>query len=777
VSNPAWLFVAVVYAAAVWLARRARVELPWRNALGFYLLVLLFLWRPMTGPYVSYPADVVRLIPPWSNVLPPQRPPVTKYEVSNLNTHDAPMQLIPWAYQVRESWRSMRVPLWNAEAGCGYPLLANGQSSALSPLRILALPLPFHYAMTAEAAMKLLIALTCMYVFCRRRYGEAASIAAAISFGFCTYIVAWLHFAHITAAVFLPAVLLGIDLLAERFTPARFAFAAWSFALTALAGHPETAIHIAMLAIPFALWVTFVERGVRLRGLVAIFAAGVVAILLAAPFLFPFVEALRVSQRYQELKVTPNHATPFSDFLSAALLVEPSITGHLPDERPWGPTTIESITGFAGTFGVIAIVAVTLQTIARRRWRAPEVLFIVAAVLAVGAILDWRFVSAPLYTVLGTVAHARLRFILCAVLSLLVASAIDGRRESPIFILIGTATVSALLLCLMHTISFPTPGARDTALIAIAPGMVVIVAAAAFGLARSAIAAVMVAAIIELFIISAGWNPALPVRTAYPRTPLIDALQQLRTHDTQPFRISGIGSALYPNTNAMFGFEDARVHDPMAYGRYLGFLREVSKYDPSDYYAKWDEADSPLVDLLNVRYMVTDRGVDLRDRARYDLVYDGFDGRIYRNRTAMQRFFAVRDVIVAQSTERFVEEMRRIRGWETAVVRNPVVTGSSGATVAIESATGDGYRLRVHASAPTLIASSIALYPGWRVLLNGRHVDAIEVNGPFLGFVAPAGDVTVTVRYEPASFIAGLVAAALGIALLLSVRLLHLRSA
>lgn len=775
VPNPTWLFVAVVYAAAVWLARRARVELPWRHAVGFYLLVLLFLWRPMTGPYVSYPSDVIRLLPPWSNVLPPNRPPVTKYEVSNLNTHDAPMQLIPWAYQVRQSWRSLHVPLWNAEAGCGYPLLANGQSSALSPLRILALPLPFQYAVTAEAAMKLLIALTCMYVFCRRRYGEAASIAAAISFGFCTYIVAWLHFAHITSAVFLPAVLLGIDLLADRFTPQRFAFAACSFALTALAGHPETAIHIAMLAIPFALWVTLVERGVRVRGLVAIAGAGVVAILLAAPFLFPFIEALRVSQRYQELRVTPNRATPFSDFLSATLLVEPSITGHLPVDRPWGPTTIESITGFAGIFGLIAFVAVTLQTIARRGWRATEVVFIVMTVFALGAVLDWRFVSAPLYAVLGTVAHARLRFILCAVLSLHIASAIDGRRESPVFILIGTAAASAVLLYLMKAIPFPTPGARDTALIAMAPSILVVAAATAFAVAPRAVAALIVTAIMELFIVNAGWNPSLPLRTAYPRTPLIAALEHLRARETQPFRISGIGSALYPNTNAMFGFEDTRVHDPMAYGRYLGFLRELSRYDPSDYYAKWNDADSPLVDLLNVRYMLADRGADLLDPSRYELVYDGSDGRIYRNRSAMPRFFAVRNVIVAQSTEAFIEQMRRIRQWDTAVVRDPVRVGAGGAVVAIERSAHDMYRLRVHASAPTLIASSIALYPGWHIQVNDSDVAAFEVNGPFLGFVVPAGEAMVTVRYRPFWFYAGVAAAALGIALLLCVQLLHRR--
>jgi hypothetical protein len=67
--------------------------------------------------------------------------------------NDLAMQIVPWAHQAREAWRSLHFPIWNALSGCGYPLLANGQSSAMSPLRLLALPLPLGYAMTAEAAM------------------------------------------------------------------------------------------------------------------------------------------------------------------------------------------------------------------------------------------------------------------------------------------------------------------------------------------------------------------------------------------------------------------------------------------------------------------------------------------------------------------------------------------------------------------------------------------------------------------------------------------------
>src|SRR5207237_5577247 len=131
--NLTFPYIAALYAIAIALARR-RVEIPWRVAFVFYAIVLVALFRPLTGLFINFAADYVELMPPWS-----AHSHATKFNVSNLEIHDATMQLIPWGHQVREMWRSGTIPLWNALNGCGYPLLANGQSSALAPTRILGL--------------------------------------------------------------------------------------------------------------------------------------------------------------------------------------------------------------------------------------------------------------------------------------------------------------------------------------------------------------------------------------------------------------------------------------------------------------------------------------------------------------------------------------------------------------------------------------------------------------------------------------------------------------
>ena len=307
--NFAWLYVAVVYAIGVALARRAGVGIPRRVAAAFYLLVLLFFFRPLTGPYVNVAPDVLKLIAPWSASAPPG---FDKNDVSNYELQDVVFQFVPWTKQVHESWRSLRVPLWNPLTACGMPLMANMQSGALSPLRLLTIPLPLANAFSAEAAFKVLVALTFAFLFCRRRYDLVPSMIGAIGFGFGTFITLWLHFPHPNVAAFLPAVLYQIDLLAERVTRGRFVFAAVLGPILLAGGHPETVAHTVFFAALYALWLMFAERQKLFATLLAVSG---VSLLLSLPILLPFMEILPQSMSYRDAKALEHHeATAYSDF-------------------------------------------------------------------------------------------------------------------------------------------------------------------------------------------------------------------------------------------------------------------------------------------------------------------------------------------------------------------------------------------------------------------------------------------------------------------------------
>ena len=755
--NPTFLYVAAIYAIAVALARRGGNPLPRRIAVLFYALVLVFLFKPMTGPYVSIATDIPKLIAPWSA----SAPGLTKYTVLNMETHDVPMQLVPWAHQVREAWKSGHVPLWNALAGCGYPLLANAQSAAFSPLRILALPLPLGHAMTAEAAMKMLVALTFTFLYCRRRYDALPSSIAAIAYGFGPFVVAWLHFAQSTAACFLPAVLYQIDLLVERRTYARFVTTAAIGATVVFCGHPETAIHILLFAIAYVLWIVIVER--RRDFLPALLGAGAAAVLLALPMIVPFAENVRNSTRFEDMK-SAGGDMPFSDATSLALLAQPRLYGTRPG-NPWGPAGAEAVTGFAGILGIAAVIAIAIDAIARRRFRDREVFFVIAAIAIVILLANVKPAVAALHAVIGLAANARLRFLLAWILAVLIAAAVNRMRTMPFAI--GLAAAALLVVLIAIRTPFPSAAARHDGLMAVIPSAIVL-AIAALALVprmRNVASLLLVAAVIaEMWPLTIGWNSAFPIETFYPRTPLIDAV--LRHHRPGFDRVAGIGNVLFPNTNAIFGIEDARIHDPMEPAGYVHFIGGAITHD---YYKKWVDESSPLLDRLNVRWLMTEPNHELADTTRYLLRYAGPDGRLYENLHAMPRFFA------------------------------------DGARVNITSAAGDGYTLDVEAVRPTIVMSSIGGSRWWKVELTdtatapsrallprllGEKVpkadegamvlaqavasgdaphphsaslrvslspekpreEGLSTEDPFLSFPVPAGHTTIHLRYVDTSF-------------------------
>jgi hypothetical protein len=777
VFNATWIYTGVLYAIAIACARRwipaVRDALPWRVAAFFYALVLIYLFRPMTGRYVNIPVDFINILPPWGNWNRRQL-------LSNPEMNDLAMQIVPWAHQAREAWRSLHFPIWNALAGCGYPLLANGQSSAMSPLRILALPLPLGYAMTAEAAMKLLIALTGMYLFCRRRYDELPSAIGAIAFAFCTFVITWLHFPIVTVAVWLPFAFLAIELLIEQRTYRRFVFAVIVWTAMLYGGHPETVTHVTFFGGLFALWIAFVERAVpkrdAIRSLALTAFAIFVAAVLASPFIATFAETVKKSQRFQELEVHANEEPPFSDFASAIGTFQPNFYGHAPAEKPWGPATAESITGFAGILGIASWFALLFRAIAQRRFRTREFFLVILALVAAGIVFNWPVISAVFHFLFRLAANARLRLFLCWIAAALTAAAIDtARRERSIHFVAGVLTAAAILLFLMLTTSFPSAAAKDTAMIAILPSVLVLVVSSLFVLeARGRHVAAMLAGaalVAELWTATDGWNPVLPYEAMYPTTPLIEALQRLQdaTPRNAPFRIVGIGAALFPNTQAMYGFADIRTHDPMAFGRYLGLLRLLTNYETNEYFAKWSNAETPLLNYLNVRYLAGAPGLDPGDPRRYKLVYGGRDGRIFENVDVKPRFFAAHDIVLEFRHDRFAQTLTEhdfskqtvvnILPVESDRMRNDLLAPKRDPIVQITEASDTNFRLHIRSPRHALIVSSQPWWPGWRVFANGRRIAPQPVNGAFLGFTIPPGDWDIRIDYFPWSFYGGLIAA------------------
>ncbi|HEX8619025.1 MAG TPA: YfhO family protein [Thermoanaerobaculia bacterium] len=778
--NPSWLYVGLIYATCVWVARRATIDLPVRIAAFFYALVFVFMYLPLTQDTVNLPVDFLRTLPPWVYT-------TADRVAANSQTNDIPLQIVPWAHQVRESWRALEPPLWNEFSGTGYPLLASAQSSALSPLRILGLPLSLAHAMTFEAAMKILLALTFMFLWCRRRgYSELASAAGAVAFGFSSFLLVWLHFPIVTTACFVPAVFYVIDLLAERRTYPRLVAGAAVWAVMLFGGHPETASHTFFLATLYVLWLVIVERVVRWNIFLTLGGALAIAALLAAPLLAPFAEAVTKSKRYQELARKPAGAieVPFSDWPSAKLLINPRFYGDV-TRQTWGPAHAEAITGFAGTLGLAAWFALLAHVVRARAWRSREMFFVTATVVVLGVIVSWPVVSELFHLVFRLAANARLRLMLGLLLSIQTAALIDLIRRDRRAVQIGLAAAAALLLFVLSTTYFALPAHRTGAVTAMLPGAALLLLASAATLVRRNLPLMLLlltGITGELWALGRDWNPLVPAQWMYPKTPMLQALDDLKAKipANQPFRIAGERAVLFPNTSALFGYEDVRAHDPMANARYINFLTLTTGYDASNYFAEWTEWDNPVLDFLNVRYILATPGAEM---PRFRLVYDGPDGRIFENPAVLPRFFAARNVLLEFRDDYFDAELRKLHEWEHTVFldkleleaeqqRGDFFNGRPWdaplAVTTIKEASGREYRLHVKAPRYSLVASSVPWWPGWKVERNGARIEPIRVHNAFLGFAVPPGESEVRVWYDPASFRYGAIASLATIAALVA---------
>jgi hypothetical protein len=778
--NPAWLYLAAIYALLVLLIRRFTPLLRWRDAGFFYLLVVLFLFKPLTGPYVNVPADYVRRIEPWSAFAKP-------VPGSNSEINDVILQMVPWAHQVRQSWRAGQPPLWNENAGGGYPLLANGQSAGLSPLRLLALPLPLGESLSFEAAMKLLMGMTFAFLYARRRWHLLPALAVAVSWGFSSFLVVWLHFPHTTVAAVLPALFLAIDLLWQKPDLPRYAFATGVFAFLLLGGHPESVAHSVFGAGLYTLFLWFAGGLRHWRPVAYLSAAGVTALLLAAPFLFPFLEALPRSQRWDWVHSSLHRIAPESAQVIVPFF-QPGFYGSIREGNIWGAGIAETLGGYAGVLGFFAWFGVLAYVLTERRWRDPVVFYLLAVPPLMLIVLRWTPVATGFYKLplFNVAANQRLRFVLCWAFAVLLGAVLqkllEGRRM-PLLVTAGAAIAGLSAALALH--EYPHEPAWEHAVMTTVPRLTVIgvalIAAFVTGRARSATLSLLVLLVaLDLWAFGRAWNPVLPRTSLYPRTPIIDFLarEQRRADEGQapPFRMTASGSAFFPNSAAMFDLEDVRAHDPMAYGKTLGALRVFTGYSSFDYFGVLKSVDEPYLDYLNVAYLVSSPVAD-HASPRWEQVYEGRDGKVYRNRQVLPRFFAARNVLVAFDDEVRMREIVQNADWANLTILKRVHTSLVDqvredllthwtrehpvAQVAIRKSSDAAFELDIDAPRWSLIVSSQANFPGWKVFRNGsERLKIIEVNTGFIGFLVPPGRSSVEVTYRPRSFTWGVVVAA-----------------
>jgi O-antigen/teichoic acid export membrane protein len=247
------------------------------------------------------------------------------------------------------------------------------------------------------------------------------------------------------------------------------------------------------------------------------------------------------------------------------------------------------------------------------------------------------------------------------------------------------------------------------------------------------------------------------------------------------------------NANAawLYGLEDVRGYDsviPRRYVRYMEAIEPQSEllFNRIQPIFDWQALNSPLLDVLGVKYVLTRATIDL---PKYEMVWEGEGLRVYENLAAMPRAYIVPQTATVVAADPLAElnshDPRQHVVVEETAWDNPISLPPEPVTAVSEPGAIAAYGnieviVTAAAETPSWLVLNDSYFAGWKAFLQpaadleaGEQELAIyPVNGNFRGVLLPAGEWQVRFRYSPMSFqLGGLTSAMAGIVILFAVGL------
>ncbi|HET6202412.1 MAG TPA: hypothetical protein VFI25_06385 [Planctomycetota bacterium] len=686
-----------------------------RPALLFaaFLLALLaaLFHRSLFGSRLLAQADNVYLYPPWSAFKP------EGYRPQNPVLSDQTLVFLPWYRFEEECARKGTLPLWNPGTYAGAPQLGSGQSSFFFPLRWIRAIGGDPNGAALYAVVRLWLAGLFAYAYLRfLRLSPLASAFGGLSWALCGFLVVWLNHFQSNVGLFAPLLLLLVERIAAKPGPRSTALLALVIGLQFLGGHFQTSLHLLLglgLYVLARCLVPFSPENPRLgaRGILACALAILLGTGIGAIQIAPFLDYLkdsaarRVFAVVEQVPVAPGAR-------SIACLAAPDLYGNPARgdyAGPEGPNlNYNELNG--GWAGRLALGFALLAPFLARRHRLVPIF---GALLVLSAAVVWRvpgfvYPLARAIPLLGSTKLMRLS----------------------IFVALSVAVLGAVGL---DTILSRIRGAR---------------ARIATGLGAIALAAA------DLFAFAWGYNPEIEPRHLYPTTPALEFLKE----DRSLHRILAQPGVLPPNTHLAYGLASASGYDSVELERYRGLVSLLSSDPNGRFFLKeirwFDRPDSPILDLLGVKYAVLSEKQGL-DPARWRLAFDG-EVAIYENLRVLPRAFVARDAVVAASPDNSLQFVGSPAfDPATVVLEEPTdwrKADLSGSAVEVVSYEPNRVRLRARMTAPGFVVLADAYHDGWRVRVRGEPQKLWVADHALRAVLVPQGDHDLEFSYDAPLF-------------------------
>jgi hypothetical protein len=803
-------------------------------AVALLVLLGLFFLTPLRTGHLLSPADLLLKSAPWRHTVGPD------FEPANALLSDYVYQFRPWRQYTTAALRAGRLPLWNPENAGGLPFLGAGISAVLYPLNLLFLALPDAAAVLAWAVVRLLVAGLATYAFARViGLGACGAAVSAVAFAFSGFLVVWLLWPQVNVAIWLPALCLGMELLVRRVSVPRVLALAALVCVQFLGGHPETSLHILVTAAAYFAWRAVTtsaearDRRALVRQTVAVGSAVLLGTAGAAVQLLPLGEAvLESATLVDRAAATPGFwSLSRPRWLAMLALVCPACLGStqrgdVPLGAILGVGNFNEVAG--GYVGLVAL-ALVLPVLAGAGFCGIDRFFVVLGGVAfavayrippVANLID----ALPLFRV---TANFRALLVLAFALAMLAgrgahllltapASAVRpiARRAAAVLVVlaVGVGVLTALLAPVLesqrdrileagrsrlqmrapiggpdrHSRRLPEYvdrikqlGLREGARTAGLLGLAALALAAGWQARHRRLVAAALPALVglDLFLFGRDYNPTIPAALAYPPAPALQFLQR------QPglFRVLALDGALPPNTNLMYGLSDLRGYSAVETPAFHRFLAATGPFpQPQSNFRTlyFSNHASPLVDLANVRFVLSERPLA---HPKLALANAGADMLVYENRHSLDRAFLVFQT--RPMDDHAAAEALRDPGFEPRAV---AVVESDGPRLAGPAATRaratvtryepEHVDVDVSSDGAALLILSDAWYRGWVATVDGAPTRIYRTNLFLRGVPIAPGEHRVRFDYVPRAFRLGLGISATAVAASLALGVVGARS-
>lgn len=788
-----------IYAAAaagsVALARRFAGPVSTRAAWLLACLPLAFTGRALLSAKLYGPADLYAPYPPWRAAAPAEM--VTN--PANPILSDLAFANIPWRAAVRDSVANGRFPFWNRFVLAGNPLLASAQAGVFHPATFLGILLPLALSWDFSCTFTIFLALLAGFL-CFRSFGvdETSGLLGAAAWALSTYMLFWTGWSVGPSTATFPLLVLGFRRIARREAHG-IALTVAALLLGLAGGHPESFFHTTTAGgvIFLADLVVLALRSrpatpSLLRPLLGATGAGVLALLLAGPQLFPLLAAIPRSAEYRERssRRTAGERSQSVPAAEAARRLLPAVLPFAHGIYGRSPVQGERGDGSGMPLAYAGAVLFPFALLGLRR-RAPGGATF-AALAAAGLLLG---ASAPgLIDVLtrmpGFALALNYRLVFLAPFGLAGLAALGfeecrstgGLRRLAIAALASAAAIgaaAALARPLYSERGLPASFVGSALSAEVLPLVLLAAAAwAATASARPELRAAVASSGLLLLLVQRGAEmggvyPTLDGSLLTPAAAPLDIARRSTVSDGS--RVVGAGSDLRPNGSALLGLEDVRGYESIVLDRFadtypLWCSRQAASFN------RVDDLTRPFLAFLGARFAVAAPGEE--PPAGWMVRARSAEMALFENPRALPRAFVpsrIESVPDPLSAFGAASDFSRTV-W---VAGSPAVSENGTAHVSMRTA-GPDLLLDVDAAAPTLIATSLPDWPGWHAegdAQDGVAAPTLEtVNHAFVGLRVLAGRSRVRLSYRPPGFGLGVAAFGAGCAILLADRVRRRRS-